>query len=571
MRNVLWVGLCVCLVGCSDEPEGNTSDVSDAVVGTDSAVDMGTEDTAALDTRVGDTTGQPDTGTGLEWPVEDGRWGAPETTFTLPETAEGEGLYVPDVQERFPEVDWATVDRLYIPAGAYKFIRLGNLPDREASNPLIITNLGGQVRVGNYDHHYLFVLGGGSHWVLTGRYDPVSQTGDAGFPGHRGGAFESSAGTYGLLVDDAFIRDGNSGLAVGGGATAFELEYLEITRVEFAGMLIKTDNDAAATMEDVSLHDVYIHDTGSEGLYIGSTQGQPQHQIRDWEIYNNRILRTGTEAIQMGQLGGTNKVHHNVFGPAAIDWRASFQNFQDNNFQIGMREGALDVHHNLFLGSAGSMLSFFRAEVSGDATDANSGLHFHDNYLDGMRNLGMYANNVSLPGMTHRFENNTFRGFRFERDEVYADSTPYGYLLRIINDGTPFELVDNRWEGDVDLANRIADGNSTDGNLSGSGNVKGATEAVSFVNAGLEENFDMLRLEMWTDVAERGSNQPVTYPQNMLVMHDGEAYRCLLDPCPAGALPPESPGTWEALGALPDDVRILPGSAYEGYGLTPSP
>lgn len=93
------------------------------------------------------------------------------------------------MQASFPEVDWQTVDRLFIPAGAYPNLNIGNLPDRDASRPLIITNLGGQVKIGpNDDGNYIWSMGGGSHWILTGRYDPDAQTGDASFPGHRCGA-----------------------------------------------------------------------------------------------------------------------------------------------------------------------------------------------------------------------------------------------------------------------------------------------------------------------------------------------------------------------------------------------
>jgi hypothetical protein len=48
----------------------------------------------------------------------------------------------------------------------------------------------------------------------------------------------------------------------------------------------------------------------------------------------------------------------------------------------------------------------------------------------------------------------------------------------------------------------------------------------------------------------------------------GQAYRCVLDPCPAGRVPPEHEDTWEAMGALPDDVRLHPESAHQGVGLS---
>src|SRR6185369_16789709 len=191
------------------------------------------------------------------------------------------------------------LDRLYIPAGAYRTVLLGGLPERSAARPLVITNLGGQVEVGGEASNYVFSISGGTNWVLTGRYDPAAHTGDSAFRGHAGGAYAHSQGTYGFLIDDAFSKEGLSGLAIGGRASDFELEFLEIARAEFAGLVAKTDDDGAATMRNVSLHDLYVHDTGSEGLYLGSTQKQPQHAFEGLRIFDNRFLRTGTEALQV--------------------------------------------------------------------------------------------------------------------------------------------------------------------------------------------------------------------------------------------------------------------------------
>lgn len=498
------------------------------------------------------------------WPVEDGRWGTPELVFTLPEASAGGGLYLPDVQASFPEVDWQNLDRLYIPAGHYSFIRIGNLPERSAESPLIITNTGGQVRVGGLGHYYMLVVGGGSHWILTGRYDPESETGNVDFPGHRGGHFASSQDSYGIMVDDDFVAGSVSGLAVGN-ATDFEIEYVEIKEVGFAGMLLKTDNNGDATMENVRLHDNYIHDTGSEGLYIGSTQAQPQHQIRDWTISNNRILRTGTEAIQLGQLAGVTQVYNNVFGPAAIDWRAAFQNYQDNNFQIGLREGHLQVHDNIFIGSAGSMISFFAAQVTGDSSVDNVGATFTNNYFTGMRNLGMYVNNVALDNMTYRFENNVFANYRYDRDQVY-DQTPYDHLLRLANATTPVQLLSNSWQGPEKFTNVVA-GNGTSGNVESSNNLNQVAESLAFVNSGYPQGLNLLDLEMWTDVATLGGDAPVNYSQDMYVMHLGVAYRCIQTQCASGKVPPDNPDVWQPVDAFADDVRVQPGTTWEQLGL----
>src|SRR5690606_17461452 len=146
-------------------------------------------------------------------------------------------------------------------------------------------------------------------------------------------------------------KAGLSGLSIGGGASDFEIEMLEVTRAEFAGIVAKTDDDGSATMRNVRLHDTYVHDVGSEGIYFGSTQAQPQHAFEGLLVYENRFLRTGTEALQVGQLGEGCEIHHNVLGPGAIRWRSAFQRYQDGNVQFGQRYGSSSFHHNVVVGT----------------------------------------------------------------------------------------------------------------------------------------------------------------------------------------------------------------------------
>lgn len=504
-----------------------------------------------------------------DW-VNDGRFGVPASRFTLPETAIiNNAIYLPDIQASFPSVNWASIDRLYIPAGHYNYLLLGNLPSRSSGTPLVITNTHGQVTVGGAGHYYVLSLSGGSNWVLTGRYDPISETGHPNFAGHRHGAFANSQGTYGIVVDDAFSHPNVSGLQISGGASRFEVEYIEIARVGFAGILAKTDRNASATMEYCKLHDLYIHDTGSEGLYIGSTQAQPQHQIRHWDIYNNRILRTGTEALQLGQLGGVTHVHHNVLGPSAIDWRSAFQINQDGNIQITLREGQLVMENNIAIGSAGTHFLLFSNPVEGDAMDEKSGVTVRNNYFSDMRNLGLYIGNGAITGMQFTFENNLWRAWQFERNQVYETATAYDHLLRNFNTTTPITFTRNSWEPALKFSNSLPTGNGVNGNVSGSANSNGFIEPIRFVNSGLPDGFNVLRLERWTAAASLGGNAPVSYPLGMIVMHQGKPWRCRLSPCPAGLEPPSNPSTWEALTDFADDVRVEQGTPYAHLGLTP--
>ena len=610
------VPLCavLSLAGCGQEEGGSPSssapdDASDAAVTdmTPTGVDMsGGEDMTSgqADLQQGVDFGQPkdegigqggDQGPGLDmtmseedmaktpkdpWAVKEGYYPAPKDSFELPVKNAKEGLYIKDIQAQFPKVSWKTLDRLYIPAGHYKFIHLGNLPTRDPqSPPLVITNKGGQVKIGGLGHHYAFVLRGGSGWVVSGRYDGLAKTGDAKFPGHRGGAFARSQGTYGFFVDDEFQRDGISGVAVAGGATAFAFEFLEITRVDFAGMLLKTDNTPEAVMQGVELRELYIHDVGSEGIYAGSTQSSAQHQLLDWKVHHNRLLRTGTEALQLGQVAGLTEVHHNVIGPGAIDWRAAFQIYQDGVVQLSQRGGLVSVHHNVILGGGNSLFTILPALIEGDSVKDNKGLVVEKNYIEGTRFLGAYINNVTLKNTTNTFRDNTWRNWQLTRQEVYPKSTmDPGHLIRVSGaNRTPLVLERNTWSGPASFVSLLKDpqGNGTTSQVVGKDNLKAQTPAVEFVDSGFPAPFDVLNLEMWTDVAtlyerDKGAPAPpVVYPKGKFVTHQGQLYRCLKDPCPAGRVPPMHKDIW-GLQPLPsDDVRVKVGSTYETYGLHP--
>lgn len=501
-----------------------------------------------------------------DYPLNYGRWGAPENIFTLPEIGEGNGYYYPDIQARFPEVDWQHLDRLYIPAGKYKFINIGNLPERSTADPLVITNLGGQVQVGGFGHYYLFVLGGGRNWILSGRYDPISRTGDSGYRGHWGGEYVDSRGKYGFLVDDNQENLGNSGISIGGTASDFELEFLEVREVGFAGMTIKTNDDGEATMENISIHDNYIHDTLSEGFYIGSTQAQPQHLVRDLELYNNRVIRTGTEAIQIGNLGGNVHVHHNVFALSAIHWKDSFQAWQDGNLQIGNRTGDLDIEGNVFIGAAGNMVFASAQAITGDDYPENSTVLFKNNYFSSTRNLFFYLRNDQFPGLQYRLEENYFSHMVFGRDEIDPNAVAPTHMIRTF---TPASLsfVSNTWDVEQDFSNVLKNGNGTAGNVSGHDNIRQAPPALSFYNTGLPDNFDWLKVEVWAATAGRGNDQPISYEKDDIVMYHGRPYRCRQESCPPGLLPKEYPDTWVEMDYFPDDWRLKKDTGLDGIGL----
>jgi hypothetical protein len=334
-------------------------------------------------------------------------------------------------------------------------------------------------------------------------------------------------------------------------------------------MLLKTDNQGDATMADVVLRENYIHDTISEGIYVGSTQQAPQHRIHDWHIYNNRILRTGTEAIQLGQLSGHTRVHHNVFGPSAIEWRSAFQGFQDFNFQIGLRAGHLEVWQNVFLGGAGSVLSIFAQERAGDDTSQNVGITFRDNVLFGHRWLVAYINPTVLPQMMYRFEGNHIGQARHDREQVYPADTNLQHLFRVASAEQPVRFERNTWDGAPSLTSRYAGSDGIGGATVGTGNVKQEPAPPEFVNSGYPAGHHPLDIEIWTPAATLGNQAAVSYPRGMIVMYRGAPYQCERELCLPSERPDMSPAAWRTLPMFADDVRIAPGSEYDGVGLVP--
>jgi hypothetical protein len=496
-----------------------------------------------------------------------GHFGAPEVTFTLP----AGDLYYPDVQKSFPEVDWMKLDRLYIPAGKYKLLNLGNLPQRDPSRPLVITNIGGQVQVGPNDPGagYIWSMTGGANWVLTGRYDPDSKTGDAAFPGHRCGKYAESRGKYGFLSDDAFAKGQylHMGVAVSD-ATSYELEYIEIFRSGFAGIRLLNKRDAGdpeLPMENVRVHDNYIHDVDGEGIYFGWTGAPPSNLLPKLQVYNNRIIRTGNEGLQVQNLGDGTDIHHNTIAFAALHWRDNgLGKYQDNNSQVQVREGKIALHHNIFMGGASNLLNFFSGPEDGDG---GRDVTFNDNYFADTLSLGGYFGGTSGDDSSDTFENNFFRGLDFGLQKLDPAATDPGVIFGK-NPGitSPILFKNNTWEGTRKLVSGLAGPDGTVGNVTAEGNVNGPVAPVAFVNSGYPSGKATRALEAWAPKATVNPASPViVYEVGELVMYDAEMYECIAQN--SEQPPPEHPESWKKLPLPVDDFRTVPGSPYADMGV----
>lgn len=496
-----------------------------------------------------------------------GHFPAPTSTFTLPSS--GSSIYYLDIQASFPDVDWKTLDRLFIPAGSYKHVTLGNLPDRDASRPLVITNKGGQVNVGpDIGGNYIWSITGGKNWILTGRYDPDAQTGDVGFQGHRCGAYATSRGHYGFHSDDAFDLTApylHMGIAVTD-ASDFEVEFIEVERSGFAG--IRFLNQAKAQddhpMSNIKLHDTYVHDTAGEGIYLGWTGAPPSNLLRNAQIYNNRFVRTGNEALQVQQLGEGSHIHHNVMLNAALHYRDNgLGAYQDNNSQVLMREGNVLIEDNVLDGSANLCLNLFGSPEPGDA---DIHLTFRHNYLAENRvGTATYFNGKVTATSTYTWDGNFFRALDFSYTSIDPNATDPKIIFS--QNGTMKAAItfsNNTWEGDEGVTYNLQGPNGMTGAITASGNTVGPVAPIK-----LRDSLDVsgIALEYWTQATTRAPGSPARnyVPGDTVLYTDGNLYRCTANN--TNAPPPEHPEAWTVLPKPVDDLRVVPGSPYEGIGV----
>jgi hypothetical protein len=219
--------------------------------------------------------------------------------------------------------------RVCLQPGRFSSIGVDNVSGT-AEQPIEITNCGGAVVVGD-------AMGNTSSGIQfrNSRHFRLIGTGALGT-------------TYGIKVEGTQTQ----GVSVYNGSTDIEIAYVEVTRTGFAGIMTKSDpgcNGEYArgtfTQRNTHLHHNWIHDTYSEGFYVGHsfyygfTKQCPDksfyvypHELVGVHIHDNLIERTGADGLQLGCAVADVEVHHNVIDRYALD---PFQPWQDNGIQIG--------------------------------------------------------------------------------------------------------------------------------------------------------------------------------------------------------------------------------------------
>lgn len=284
-------------------------------------------------------------------------------------------------------------DRVCVEAGERPFLRLNHFTGT-AAEPITVLNCGGVVRIHNTDRAYALVIEGESEFLhVTGTGDPASEHG------------------FRISAPDTDPYPG-IGVWIQGRATDIEVDHMEVFDTGFAGVMAKTDpgcDDRAAwptfVQRNTHLHHLWVHDTGGEGFYVGSTQAMgysrtcegatvviPPHRLDGVDIHHVLIEDTGWDGIQIGFARTECFFHDSVVhrvGLLGVE-------FQMQGLQIG-NESSCEVRRNDL--RDGPAMGIIVLE-SGDSL-------FADNVIARFAVNGIYANDRGMITSDWRIVHNT--------------------------------------------------------------------------------------------------------------------------------------------------------------------
>jgi hypothetical protein len=296
---------------------------------------------------------------------------------------------------------------------AYKNLLFVNIKGTQ-DKPITIKNCGGSININATGMTFAMKTQQSEYFRITG-------TGSSAFHGIK--LYGSSLG---LTLDYL--------------STKFEVDHIEVHRVNFAGIMAKTDPtcDNATTrenftMRDIVIHDNFVHDTGGEALYIGNSfyQGgmitpcgiRYPHAIEGASIYKNKVQNSGWEGIQVGSATKKVYIHSNT----VENYGTRNVYNQRNGIQLG--EGTGGECFNNFIKSGlgnGILVLGLGDNVVHDNVIVNAGMH------------GIFCDERLTPGPGFKFINNTIINPKQDGIRIYADLVPMNVVFNniIINPGS---------------------------------------------------------------------------------------------------------------------------------------
>ncbi|RAW00132.1 right-handed parallel beta-helix repeat-containing protein [Pseudochryseolinea flava] len=360
---------------------------------------------------------------------------------------------------------------------SYLNLSFKNLKGTEAK-PIIIVNCGGVATLNATGKEYGIKTEACTNFKIVG-------VGSGGSP-------------YGIKVKGSKL-----GLQLIGLSNFFEISGLEVFNNGGAGIMAKTDpscSDDAATrgnfvMKNVKIHHNYVHDVGTEGLYIGhsgyvsgitcSGNKVLPHELHNVKIFQNVVKNTGWDGIQLGCATQGAEVYNNTIEDFGVLNKSSqwsgiqlgegtnglcYNNFIRNGVGqgiIALGLGNATMYNNLIIG-AGKQGIF--ADLRGDGpfgpgykilnnTIVKSGGDGINIYAAKVTNKNVIINNLIVdPGTYGTYGSNTGKAF--------------------INNGSPGDITNNYYAESEGLA-KFKDAGVSDYRLQESSPARDAGRDVS--------------------------------------------------------------------------------------------
>jgi len=467
--------------------------------------------------------------------------------------------------------------KILIKGGKYDEIWIECKASGSKNNPIVITNFDGQVETKHMK------IAGMSHFKLTGKYDPKGKTGDPRYRGHADG-YAYSQQKYGIYINNKWQKNHKFLLEVTSKKTknteqrlmssAFEIEFIESGNGGYSNVF-KANNEKYIS-EDISIHDCYIHDTDGEGIYLGNTSTKGEQGIfRNIAIYNNRIIRIGLDALQLVQVGGKAKIHHNVLD-GGMKWRSAFMDNQNFGASLSFVSGGVEFYNNVIInGGNATFQVFLEKEVWYESKDFGKEINIYNNlFMFSKTGLGAYIgpykailDNTSLIVKENDFISNGFQYERLDEDKNESEYTIIGGYAG------PVSLLNNRWQ----KGEEKKEFHSTNfkNQYQTSNNNPASIEKPEFENYATN-NYGFKYFELWADKLNIGSQKgkPAPYVEGDVVIWKSRIYICTKS---HAQIEPGANQIWKQYwrqlkfnngkSTLPaDDVRLKPNNVHAKKG-----
>ncbi len=425
---------------------------------------------------------------------------------------------------------------------------------------------------------------------LTGRYDSANGYGHSAYKGWDAG-YEFPHGTFGLFGNNRWqSEESYHHINLNTRTNRVELDYIEAGNGSFSGINWKLNNDSTHVADSVvtdssSVHHCFIHDTGSEGLYVGSTQTGTQQVFKNLTVENNVFLRCGGEGIQLGWLYGKNTVKNNVVH-SGIDWKKPFQLYQDGLVQVSVVGGGTTIKDNVFFaGGEGAGIIEIKDNTTPNSI-AEDTVTFANNLFYGLRggplvHYGLYDTvYTKADTITHLvFDGNYYKMIGENYSEITSVSDTNNAIWSLNNSANISIARNNRYDTTVDKLVR-------QGYVAPilSNNTQQTIAYPQFRNyLNLPDSFNYLNISRYTDSTIRG-NKAIWYVGNIVQHWNNKGatrfYKCIqATSSPSNRPPKDDTNTayWELLTWLkpdstishfpPDDVRLDAGSYFDSLGM----